>query len=57
MEHLTNDHKHCPNENENSLKLCDEAWHAEYVEFDEKLKETETTTWSEFTEGEPLQNK
>ena len=54
MEYLTNDHKHCPNENENSHKLCDETWHPEYVEFDEKLMETETTTWSEFTEGEPL---
>ena len=27
MEHLSNDHKDCPNQYENSHKLCDETGH------------------------------
>ena len=27
MEHLTNDHKDCPSQPENSQKLCDETGH------------------------------
>ena len=27
MEHLSNDHKDCPNQQENSHKLCDEMGH------------------------------
>ena len=27
MEHLTNDHKDCPNHHENNHKLCDEMGH------------------------------
>ena len=27
MEHLSNDHEDCPNQHENSHRLCDETWH------------------------------
>ena len=43
MEHLSNDHKDCPNQRENSQKLCNEMGHPNF-EFDGKSLETETTT-------------
>ena len=49
MEHLLNDHKDHPNQEENFHKLCNEmACHCAY---DGKSMETETTTWSEFPNG------
>ena len=50
MEHLSNDHEDHPNQHENSHKPCGETGYPVF-EFIEKSMETETTTWSEFTNG------
>ena len=47
MEHLSHDHEDYPNQHENSHKLNDET--VSRFELDGKSKETETTTWSDFS--------
>ena len=50
MDHLSNNHEECPNQHENNYKRCNETGHPIF-QFDRKSMETETTTWSEFTNG------
>ena len=50
MEHLSNDHKDCLNQHENSHKLWDETGYP-VVNFDGKSMETEATAWSEIPNG------
>ena len=53
MENLSNDHKDRPNQHK--MKLCYKAmrWsRTSRCKFDRKSMETETTTWSEFPNGE-----
>ena len=47
MEHLSNNRGDCPNQYENSHRLCNEMGHP----VDGKSMETATTTWSEFPNG------
>ena len=48
MEHLSNDHEDHLNQPKNSHKLCNRNFPSR-CEFDGSSMETETTTWSEFT--------
>ena len=50
MEHLSDDHKDRPYHHENSHKPSDELGYP--FEFHGKSMETETTTWSDFPNGE-----
>ena len=51
MEYLSNDHEDHPNQQQNSHKLHDEMGHPVLILLKSHLKETETTAWSEFSNG------
>ena len=50
MEHLSNDPKDHPDQHQNGHELWDEKGHP-IMSLDRKSKETEKTTWSEFSNG------
>ena len=50
MEHLSNDPKDHPDQHQNGHELWDEKDHP-IMSLDRKSKETEKTTWSEFSNG------
>ena len=50
MDHLSNDHKDCPNQHKNNHKLYNETNHPAFL-FAGKSTETKTTTWSDFPNG------
>ena len=54
MEHLSNDHEDCPNQHENSHKLCNETGHliANLMKSQWKLRQQHDQSFS--MEGKPL---
>ena len=54
MEHLSNDHKDCPHQHENSHKLCDEMGHPvmNLIESQWKLRQQHDQNFP--MEGKPL---
>ena len=57
MVHLSNDHEDCPNQHENSHKLCNKTGHltANLMKSQWKLRQQHDQSFS--MEGKPLQNK
>ena len=56
MEHLSIDHKDCPNQHENSHELCNEMGHPlSLIERQWKLRQPHDQNFP--MEGKPLQNK
>ena len=54
MEHLSNDHKDCPNQDDNSHKLCSEMGHpiTNLMESQRKLRQQHDQNFPK--EGKPL---
>ena len=57
MEHLSNDHKHCPNQHKNSHKLCSETGHPALNLTESQWKLTQPHDQNFPMEGKTLSNK